>query len=181
MVPRTISNCGLAILLGLATTIATSGCAEHTRIRTFPTGATVYVNGQLIGTSPVEYRVPEAQFSRPTTFRIEHPDCEPLEGELRTRVAPGRIFGGIFGLGIPFAFRGVVVFQKNHDFDLQSVQGGTARSLPERPPTENPTDVEAGGRGDAEVKLKQLQSLFDRGLISSDEYRATRSRIIRGL
>jgi uncharacterized membrane protein len=30
-------------------------------------------------------------------------------------------------------------------------------------------------------KLQQLQALYDRGLISDDEYRRTRSQILRGL
>jgi hypothetical protein len=162
-------------------TLTASGCAEHTRIRTFPTGATVYVNGQLVGTSPVEYRVPESQFSPPTTFRIEHPDCEPLEGELRTRVAPSRVFGGIFGLGIPFAFRGVVVFQKNHDFELHPLQQRRTAAEEGRPLVGPPPLAEVGSGSAADAKLRNLKDLFDRGLISDDEYRATRSRIIRGL
>jgi hypothetical protein len=158
------------------------GCTERTLIRTFPPGATVYVNGQLVGTSPVEYRVPESQFHPPTSFRIEHPDCEPLEGQLQTRVAGSRIFGGIVGLGVPFAFRGAVVYVKRHDFELRPRERSVA--APKGASTGALVGEASGGSrsgGDVAAKLKHLQDLYDRGLISEDEYRATRARLIKGL
>jgi hypothetical protein len=42
------------------------------------------------------------------------------------------------------------------------------------------TAVDDGG-GDAASKLRHLDDLHQRGLISNEEYQATRKRIIRGL
>jgi hypothetical protein len=151
-------------------------------IRTAPPNASVYVNGTFIGVSPVSYRVPEYRFSPHTTYRIEREGYEPLEGELRTYTPPGRIIGGIMGLGIPFAFRGVTAFRKNQDFELQpQATAATGRSLV-RPIEPTATSAQPAPAGDeAASKLRQLQDLHERGLISDEEYRATRARIMRGL
>jgi len=160
-----------------------AGCAEQTLIRTAPPNASVYVNGTFIGVSPVRYRVPEYRFSPHTTYRIEREGYQPLEGELRTYTAPGRIIGGIMGLGIPFAFRGVTAFRKNHDFELQPSTTAAAGR-----PLVRPIEAPAAAAGqsapaidEAASKLRQLQDLHERGLISDEEYRATRARIMRGL
>ncbi|MGH7893046.1 MAG: SHOCT domain-containing protein [Candidatus Binatia bacterium] len=54
----------------------------------------------------------------------------------------------------------------------------------ERPPTLSGGDTggarEHAGNG-AASKLREIQSLYDRGLISDDEYRRIRSRIVGGL
>lgn len=157
-----------------------TGCSEGTLIRTSPPGAGVYINDGFLGVTPVMYRVPESRFRPPTRYKIEREGYEPLEGDLQTYVAPGRIIGGIFGLGIPFAFRGAVAFHKVHDFQLQpeATAAVTGRPLVERIETSPAPD---GAHRATADKLRELQSLYDRGLISKDEYRATRSRIIDGL
>src|SRR5262245_3363125 len=103
-------------LLALMTLLV--GCYEHTLVRTSPPNAALYVNGAFVGLTPVEYRVPEHRFSPRTTYRLELAGFEPLEGEFQTYIAPGRIVGGIFALGLPFAFRGATAFNKVHEFPL---------------------------------------------------------------
>src|SRR5436853_1458569 len=164
-----------ALLGAMAMWVA--GCAEQTMIRTTPPNANVYVDGTFIGASPVAYRVPEHRFSPHTTYRIEHDGYDPLEGELRTYTPPGRIIGGIMGLGIPFAFRGATAFRKNQDLVLQPQASATAGR-----PLVHPIDAAAAPAASAAAtsdatarKLQQLQDLHDRGVISDEEYRATRA------
>jgi len=67
--------------------------------------------------------------------------------------------------------------------DLQPVSHATTRGPLAKPLEQGPgtvgtyEHVEDGAAG----KLRQLQELHDRGLISDEEYRRTRSRIVEGL
>jgi hypothetical protein len=160
------------------------GCAEQTLIRTSPPDASVMINGKFIGVTPVLYRVPESEFHPHTTYQIARDGYEPIEGELNTYVTPGRIVGGIFTLGIPFIFRGATAFAKVHDFQLQPVARATVPAVPAEPPPppSGSATVPLPSTSDpAASKLRQLQDLYDRGLISEEEYRSARSRIVRGL
>ena len=152
------------------------GCAEQTMVRTSPPGASLHVDGRFIGVTPVQYRVPERRYSQHTTYRIEHPGYEPLEGEFQTYVTPGRIIGGILGLGIPFAFRGPTAFHKVHDFQMQPAHASNRPVVPAAATTADPS-VDATATG----KLREIRDLYDRGLISDEEYRAARARVLKGL
>jgi hypothetical protein len=86
------------------------GCGERVRIKSYPPGALAYLNDELIGTTPAETKMSRRQVSRRNQWRVEFRNCEPAVGELRTRVAPGRVVGYIFTAGILAIFRGPYAF-----------------------------------------------------------------------
>lgn len=85
-----------------------TGCAETVRIASSPPGATVYVNGNKIGKTPVTYS--ENRPSVPRPYTIEYRDRTVREGVIGVHRVRGRIVGMIFTAGIFAIFRGATVF-----------------------------------------------------------------------
>ena len=90
---RAIACVGVLLLL--------SGCSEYVRFRSFPSNVEVFVDDGLVGRTPCSYATRDV-VSR--TYRVELP-CGPVTGHLTPRVAPGRVIGAIFTLGILAATR----------------------------------------------------------------------------
>ena len=132
-----------------------AGCAESVTIRTRPSGARVYINDHFVGTSPVEYGAARSQVSH-LHYRIEHDDYRPLEGDLSSHIAPGRIVGAVFSLGISAAFRGFYYIEEPRTLHLEPV---------------NPTITIAPPKGSSEERLRKLQDLYDQGLIDEREFK----------
>jgi hypothetical protein len=153
-------------------------------IRTSPPDAKVYVDEQFVGVSPVEYSVPSAKFREGIPLRIERDGYAPVTSTLRTQFAPGRVVGGIFGFGIPFALHPTTTFLDEHDFELQSTgpPAGTssAAAAPRAPlvPRLAPGSGTAEPSGDTEQKLQRLKQMHDSGLITDEEFRKTRARLV---
>ncbi len=145
----------------------TAGCAETTAIRTYPTGTSIVVNGLLIGTGPLEYRISRTQIPTGGIFhyRAERAGYRPVEGEFRTRVAGGRVAGSIFTLGILLLFKSPSALPERVDIVLE-------------PETPSPATLPATDPG---ARLKRLERLRDQGVISDEEYRRERSKLLHVL
>lgn len=161
-----MSRYGLCLVF-VASLATATGCAETTRIKTYPPGAAVTVNGRPVGTSPVVYQVPRSQFPDDGVFHyhVEREGYRPAEGEFRSISAGGRIAGGIFTLGILFLFRGATTLPDGVDVVLEPVGAPVA----------------AQASSDAAVRLRRLENLLEQGVIQDDEYRRERGKILHGL
>src|SRR5690242_9766199 len=104
----------LRMILLAVLAVVFGGCAESTFIRTSPPDAKVYVNDKFVGVSPVEYSVSRGEFRENIPVRIERDGYYPVSSTLQTHIATGRVFGGLFALGIPFLFRGPTAFLDEH-------------------------------------------------------------------
>lgn len=98
--------------------LACSACSEHALVRSEPPGAQFCLDGRPIGSTPVEITVPRSEFTGPLAYRVEHAGYETREGTLSKRVAPGRIVGGYFSLGISFIFKRPTALRDRYDFVL---------------------------------------------------------------
>src|SRR5215470_3315738 len=58
-------------LLLVAVLMTASGCAESALIRSNPEGANVFVDDQLIGTTPVTFTVPRSELADSYRLRVE--------------------------------------------------------------------------------------------------------------
>jgi hypothetical protein len=74
--------------------------------KSYPGGAKAYLDGDTIGTTPVETEIPRSQVDLPHTWRVEFRNCDVAEGNLEKHVAGGRVTGYLFTLGILAIFRG---------------------------------------------------------------------------
>jgi hypothetical protein len=145
-----------------------AGCAETTMIRTYPPGSAVVVNGDPIGSGPVEFRVPRTQIPAGGLFhyRVEHEGYRAADGEFRTTPAAGRIAGGIFTIGILFLFKNPTTIPGQIDIVLEPIAT--------TPGTRQPSI-------DVSSRLRRLERLFEQGAITEDEYKRERSKLLNGL
>jgi len=143
-----------------------SGCAESVSVRTSPPGAAVYVDDEMIGVSPVGARWPRAALSDPPKYRVQLDGYRAVEGRFRTRVSGGRIVGAAFTFGILLAFRSPRYFVPV-SIALERV--------------DVPTLKEATGSGSVEERIQKLRKLYERGLLTDQEYQRYRDEIIRGM
>lgn len=75
----------------LVTAVAVmAGCTESTLVRSYPAGATVSVNGEPKGITPLVVTVPRSQFDKETfRVRVDHEGYESEERMLVTQRCPG--------------------------------------------------------------------------------------------
>jgi hypothetical protein len=111
-------------LIAALTLCAFTGCASSTVLQTQPPGATVSINGFVVGRTP--YQLTDTKIvGSATPIRFEYPGYAPLDVMLfrneEVDVLP--LIGGIFVL-VPFLW--VMKYQANHNFQLQPATGGYA-------------------------------------------------------
>jgi hypothetical protein len=148
--------------------LAVPGCTTSTQIRTVPAGASVFVNDQLVGTSPVTYSTPDDAWKPPYRLRAELPGYQPVQAELTPVTATGRITGAIFTLGIVAAVRPMSTFQDSYTFTLvrdpNASRGGASA---------------AGSARSIEGELTELKRLYDDGTLSAKEYQDAKDRLLK--
>ena len=157
----------IAAIIALA---STTGCAEYGHVRTTPPGAKVELDGSFVGITPTLVRVPRSELGDPPHYRLELDGYRPEEGQLQTGIGAGRIVGMVFTLGIVGIFKDARYIKPvNVDLDRNEVVGG--QSLGQKP---------SGAPADTEARLRRLSELYQRGLITEDEYRRYREETVRG-
>lgn len=145
-----------------------SGCATSTQIRTVPAGASVYVNDQLVGSSPVIYSTPDSAWKPPYRVRAELEGYQPVNGELAPVTATGRITGAIFTLGIVAAVRPMSTFEDSYTFTLVRDPNATRAQ----------GSVSDSGRS-LESELAELKRLHEEGTLSTREYQDAKDRLLK--
>lgn len=150
------------MLVGCLSGLILAGCAETTLIRSSPPGATVYVDGNLVGVSPVVYSAARSQFRNPHTCRVELEGYAPREEPLRTTFAvPGRALGAAFTLGILYVFKSPYAFRDTHDVVLTKLDSVAAKN----------------SRGSTVNRLERLQTLRAQGTITEAEFQRYKAEI----
>ena len=145
-----------------------SGCVTSTQIRTVPAGASVYVNEQLVGSSPVMFSTPDSAWRPPYRVRAELPGYQPVQGELTPVTATGRITGAIFTLGIVAAVRPMSTFEDNYTF-----------TLVRDPNASRPSAFGSPTERSIEGELAELKRLYEDGTLSPKEYQDAKERLLR--
>jgi hypothetical protein len=151
-------------LTAICAVLLLTGCAEHVRFRSAPDGAKIFVNDDFTGVTPMHYQIERAKVGTPITYRIEKEAYQPVEGQLRTRLAGGRLAGAIFTLGIVYIFRSPFYYP-GVDVQLTPV----ASPLP---PPDKATPSQ---------RLMELERMYRDGLIKEQEYHRLREQILRDL
>ena len=151
------------------------GCAERTIIRSSPSDARVYFQDRFVGMTPLTLKVPRDQFSDNLMVRLERDGYEPQQVPLSTQVAPGRAAGAVFSLGISAIFKRPTAFEDRYDVELRPVRSaGVAQPTRAQSLPPNPDPAVAD-------RLRKIQSLYDHGLISEEEYRRYRREALGNL
>lgn len=79
-------------------------CSETALLRSEPTGAKVFIDGQAAGQTPFPFKVKRSDI-REYNVRIEKEGYEPIGDIISPRIAPGRAVGAFFTVGILYLFR----------------------------------------------------------------------------
>lgn len=168
MITPRVSRFPIIPALALLVSSSLSGCVTSTQIRTIPSGASVYVNDQLVGTSPVTFSTPDSAWRPPYRVRAELPGYQPGLGELTPVTATGRITGAIFTLGIVAAVRPMSTFEGSYTFALA------------RDPNASRANA-SGSESDRSIEgeLTELKRLHDEGTLSAKEYQDAKERLLK--
>jgi hypothetical protein len=97
----------IPVVLVVALTV---GCAESVLVRSVPPDAKVFIDNKLVGSTPINFATRDV---RPLLYRVEKPGYPTAEGQIQTRIAPGRVVGAVFTLGILAIFRPMHYFTPN--------------------------------------------------------------------
>lgn len=140
--------------------VALGGCAETLVIRSYPPGARASVDGTFVGVTPATVEVPRERVKGSEIhWKLEKDRYESAEGLVKPRIAPGRIVGGVFTLGILLIFRS--------PYYLPAV---TAELAPVHP-------AEAAAEP-VEQRLEKIEQLHRKGLLSDAEYTRLRQQLL---
>jgi len=153
MVPRIPS--------ALLTLMIFAACSESVRVATTPPGARLYLDGREVGVTPYTFSVRRSQI-REVSYRIELENYRTVEGTLHKRVAPGRVVGAVFTLGILYLFRSPFYIQSlNETLAIQPIQSRQAQQV-----------------APIEERLKKLKQLRDEGVLSHGDYQRQKTHIL---
>lgn len=109
----------VALLAALSSVLLTASCAMMTRkstqripVTSYPSGATVSVDGQSLGTTPVGLRLSRRRTSH--VIRIESPGYKPLEIRVVRKAWGGALIGNLL-LGLVPGTIPATVYSLAHD------------------------------------------------------------------
>lgn len=156
----------LAILL--AGSVLLASCASTTMIQSEPSGAKVYIDGQPAGTTPY-YHTDTKIVGSNTMVRLEKEGYETLNTRFSRTEQPdvGAIIGGLF-VWVPFLW--VMKYDPVHSYKLTPTLEPVQYDNKKAPATENINSKES--------RLQQLKELYEKELITKDEYDAQRKKIL---
>ncbi len=150
-------------------TMAFAGCAESTLIKTAPPSAQVWINDKYVGISPVEYIVPRSQWPDSNRFhyRLTREGYLTKEGEFNGFVGGGRVTGGVFSLGISLIFKRPTTLDGEYQFELDPIARTTSDSA-----------AVSGASRAIDMRLRQVDELYERGAINEQEHLRKRREIL---
>lgn len=157
---------GIALLL--AATLLFYSCASTTIIRSTPSDAKLYLNGEPVGETPYTHTDTKIVGSS-NTVRLEKEGYETLNTSFsRNEEADvGAIIGGILVL-VPFLW--TMKYKPVHIYELEPLSGST---LPQEESTQGLTGSKA-------TQLRQLKSLLDDGIITTEEFEKEKKKVLDG-
>lgn len=163
--PRSRAAMHALVLMTCVSTLSLGGCSESVMIRSAPPDAAVLIDGQRIGLTPTQFTVSRSDL-KPYSLRLEKQGYETVADIITPRVAPGRVVGAIFTLGILYLFRSPYYLAAERTYAL--------------PP--DPRAVEEARKAERDrtigQTLRNLQDLHERGEISDEELKNRRQRLL---
>jgi hypothetical protein len=148
--------------------ILLASCASTTMIQSKPSGATVYLNGENVGTTP--YRHTDTRIlGSTTTVKLEKDGYNPLNTSFARdeEVDAGAIVGG-FILFFPFLW--TMKYKPIHEYELVPLSGN---EQPAAQPNPQPTALKS--KAD---RLRELKQLLDEKIITQDEFDKEKKKIL---
>ena len=162
MIKQTVTTKMISLLL--AGSILLTSCASTTIIQSNPSGAKIYLNGELVGTTPYTHQDTKIVGST-TTVKLEKEGYDPLNTAFSRDedVDVGAIIGGLF-VWIPFLW--TMKYKPTHTYELIASSGDNKT---------NPQQSQIKSKAD---KLRELKQLLDEKIITQEEYEKEKKKIL---
>ncbi|MFD2574305.1 PEGA domain-containing protein [Spirosoma soli] len=157
--------------LALAALILLESCASSTVIQSNPSGAKVYLNSSLVGTTP--YTHTDTKIVGSTTFvRLEKEGYQQLNSSFSRdeKADAGAIIGGFFLL---FPFLWTMKYNPSRTYELVPMAGTDSPGVATMP-LANDQSVSSSKA----VRLRDLKKLLDDGILTKDEYEKEKKKIL---
>ncbi len=162
-----------SISLLLAAAIFFSSCSSTTLIQSVPSGAKIYIDGQVAGTTPYEYMDTKIVGST-TSIKLEKEGYQPLFTNFsRNEDADvGAIIAGCFVV-IPFLW--AMKYKPAHLYELETVQNNQLQPQQNLQKPAEPIQKDTKSKAD---RLRELKQLLDEKLITKDDYEKQKAKIL---
>lgn len=151
----------------IAIVVLFSGCASSTMIKSVPSGAKVYINGEPVGTTPYLYTDTKIIFS-PINVDIIKEGYKPVYETFRRdeEFNPGTFVGGIFVWPL---WLWTLDYKSTHTYELVPVSGTEVPEATQEIQYSTSAKVE---------KLKELKQMLDEKLITQADYDKAKQKIL---
>ncbi len=165
---------GRPLFFVAAISVFLSSCASSTMLNSSPPGATVYVDGVMVGKTPYSHTDSKIVGST-TSLRFEKDGYEPLNAQLirNEEVDVGAVIGGLFFLWPLFLWS--MKYSPSHSYDMESIVGTS--------PSFNTMDAAGPDKTMKEnlELLERLNALYQSGGITKSEYEEQKAQILKKL
>jgi hypothetical protein len=154
-----------------------TGCYSSTRIISNPEGAALYLNERYVGQTPYRYGDTKIIGSH-TDVRIEKEGYNTLYASFSRseRVNVGAIIGGLF-IGIPFLW--ALDYHPYHQYELKETVTAPVKEKAPSTVRSETKPLKEELTGSATEKLRRLKEMYDKELISKEDYDAERAKILK--
>ena len=156
------------ISLLLVCSILFTSCVSTTIIRSVPSGAKVYINGEFVGTTPYTHSDTKIVGST-NDIKLEKEGFEPLYASFSRNEAVdvGAIIGGLFLL-VPFLW--IMKYKPVHIYEL--IPGNNNEQQLYN------TDIQQNKPKSKADRLKELKQLLDENVITKAEFEKEKKKIL---
>ena len=156
------------ISLFFAGLILLTSCVSTTLIRSNPTGAKVYIDGEPVGTTPYHHSDTKVIGST-TSVRLEKEGFDPFNTTFarNEELDTGALVGALF---VWFPLLWIMKYKPVHSYELVPYSGSDQQKI-NTAVQQNPVKSKA-------ERLRELKQLLDENLISQGDYEKEKKRIL---
>ena len=157
----------LSTSIMIAVVVFLSGCASSTMIKSIPSGAKVYINGEPVGTTPYLYTDTKVIFS-PVNVDIIKEGFKPVYETFRRdeEFNPSTFIGGIFVWPL---WLWTLDYKSTHTYELVPITGNEENEANREIQYSSSNRIE---------KLKELKQMVDEKLITEEDYKNAKRKIL---
>jgi hypothetical protein len=161
----------------LATIVLFSSCASTTMISSVPSGAKVYIDGELMGTTPYKYSDTRI-VGTTVNIDLKKEGYQPFYTSFsRTeQVNAGAIVGGLFLL---FPFLWTMDYKPTHNYELTPERDiEMIESQAQVTTGDTKTHLKSKSKAD---QLRDLKQLMDENIITEKEFETAKKKILEDI
>jgi hypothetical protein len=152
----------------LAACLLFASCSSTTMIQSVPSQAKVYLNGQLVGTTPYSHTDLKIVGSS-TVVKLEKDGYKPFITTITKdeEINIGAVIGGIFVV-VPFLW--TMQYQPTHQYELKPV----TEEAEVKPDVQK---IQSNPKSKVE-RLRELKQLLDEKIITTEEFDREKTKVL---